>query len=538
MSRTKVIGPPGTGKTTWMINEIAHLILEGYEPRTIVATTFTVAGRRAIRQKVKSILKDRGLSMGKLDEWWLGRTIHSICKELLGINSDQIVDAEKLENFAKAHGYNLTMLGSMINRDDEEYSDLMMNTPEDYYIFFVDWWRHRMYPKPEVAYEYFIRERANELPQGFSRHGLMKLLKNYDEWKQGNDYWDFTDFLIETLREGLYPEGIRVLACDEAQDFSPLLMNVTQMWGRRTEKVYYVGDYLQCLYTWAGGEPKLLRDMQCDKVVFLEQSHRVPREVWLKDKRMMERFKTWYPQDYLPRDEEGFVCWGSVKELEELVLSGKRIFVQHRTRKLVNDFADMLIGFGIPFKALRGRKSPIEKKEAHTAELLLKLRRGEDVFLEEIAKYIAERSVVPSHLYLERGAKAKISRRAEEEGDRKVSLGDLPALGFNQRFMNELVNGNVFSILKMDAQEKKGLERIFTKYKGLQTEIDIYNGTIHSYKGEECDFVFLNLDLTRRPMLSLQFNPQLEAIVWHVALTRAREGVYLLPPSRGASFPV
>jgi len=62
--------------------------------------------------------------------------------------------------------------------------------------------------------------------------------------------------------------------------------------------------------------------------------------------------------------------------------------------------------------------------------------------------------------------------------------------------------------------------------------------TIHSYKGEECDFVFLNLDLTRRPMLSLQFNPQLEAIVWHVALTRAREGVYILPTQRAMKFPI
>jgi len=538
VAKVKVIGPPGTGKTTWMIREIANLIMKGYEPGSIVATTFTTSGRDAIREKVKNILKAENLLGSGFEARWLGRTIHSICKELLKIDKDQIIDAKKLEEFAKTYRYDFTTLDMIHNIDEEEYSDLLMNTPEDYYLFFVDWWRHRMYPEPEVAYEYFIHERYGEIPSGFTKEGLTRFLRNYDEWKQDNEYWDFTDFLIETIREGLCPEGIRVLACDEAQDLSPLLMNVTQMWGRNAEQVYYVGDYLQCLYTWAGGEPKLLKNMQCDKVVFLEQSHRVPKKIWEKDKAMMERFKTWYPQGYLPTDEEGFIRKEWIHYLQELVKSEKKIFIQHRTRKLVRECADELISLGIPFKALRGPKSPVERKEARLVDLLIQLKLGQDVPLKKIANYIADSSTIPSHLYMERGAKAKISRQAESEDARRVNLNDLPALGFNQRFMNELINGNIFGMLRMDAQVKKGLERIFAKYGGLGSEINIYNGTIHSYKGEECDIVFLNPSLTRRPLLSLQSNPQLEAIVWHVALTRAREGIYILPPSRGATFPI
>jgi len=536
--RTKTIGPPGTGKTTWMINEVARLIEEGYDPQTVVATTFTRAGRRAIREKVANILKAKGVVKTQLEAHWLGRTIHSICKELLEISSEQVADDNKLKEFANHYRYNITVLGMRPTMLEGEFTDMVLQTVDDYCIFFVDWWRHRMYPKPELAYNDFVKERYREIPMGFTKQYVMSFLKNYEAWKQENGLWDFTDFLIGVLQERLYPEGIKVLACDEAQDFSPLLLNVVVFWESHAELSYFIGDYLQALYDWAGGNPDLLRKMPCEKTVFLSQSYRVPVAVWNEDKRIMSLHKCWYDQDYYPTNRAGFLTRYKMPDFSELVQSGKKVFIQHRTRRLAREFGEYLIDQGIPFYALRGPSSPLVRKETDVVDLLYRLRNGETVYLEEMADLIAETSIVRSAIYMERGAKARMSRLAEENPTQLVCLGDLPGLGFKDNFIKEVESGNVFNVLAMDDYEKQQLERAYRKYREKLGGVQIYNGTVHAFKGEECNIAIINPDLTYRTYLNWQANPISEAVVFHVALTRAREGVYILPPSRGMSFPL
>jgi len=536
--RTRVIGPPGTGKTSWAIRKVAEFIKAGYDPGSIVATTFTRSGRRAIKEKVRAILRSEGLLKGKAEDRWIGRTIHSICKELLGIPSKSVMDWKHLKDFADAYRYKLSLLESHSYDVDGEFRDVMLETADDYYLFFVDWWRHRMYPKPELAYPDFMKRFWKSLPGGFDKQRLMLFLKRYDEYKRENGLWDFADFLVGALRERACPEGIKILFCDEAQDLSPLLLNVTVMWESRAERSFYIGDPNQAIYGFMGGDHKLLAEMPCEEEIQLVRSNRVPRAVWEKDKRLLERFGLWYREDYLPRNEEGYVVRGRAPSWRELPFQGKKVFVMHRTRMLAREWGDMLIEMGIPFKALRGRQSPLDREEVKVVGLLERLAKGEAVTIQEMAELVADTSYIPSALYLERGAKTRMKRLAEQDPERPVTKHDLPELGFNMRFMAKFTEGKLFSLLKLDEREREYLIRAYRKYASVLGKVEIYNGTIHAFKGEECDIAVINPDLTKRTADGLVTSPQEEAKVFHTALTRAREGVYILYPQRGMGFPI
>jgi len=538
MTRVKVIGPPGTGKTTWMIGEIARLIEQGYDPSEIVATTFTRAGRRAIREKVFTILQSKGLVKGSLEAKWLGRTIHSICKELLALPGSAIVDEKKLKRFAEAYGLNLSIFNTQQALLEGEYRDLMLSTADDYCMAFAEWWRHRGYARPEDAYRDFTAYYKHGLPSDFVEWKVYRFLKWYDEWKQDNGYWDFTDMLLGVLREGLCPEGVRVLACDEAQDFSPLLMRVAKLWEKAVERSYFVGDHLQAIYGFAGGNPELLERMPSTETVFLEQSHRVPKAVWECDKELMVRFSRWYEKDYLPSDEMGAVLRGKWPNWEAVINEGLKVFVQHRTRMLAREFADAMIEWGIPFVALRGKQSPLQGKEAKLGALLGRLAKKEKVKLGELAEFVAETPLIPTAKYMAYGAKTRMRRMAEENPDAEVDVADLPGLGFNDAFMEELLEGDVWNLIRMEDRERFYLRRAYERYGSYLMDVRIYNGTIHSFKGEECDLAIVNPDLTLRTAEGLSAAPREEVLVWHVALTRAKKAVVILPPTRGTTFPL
>ena len=55
-------------------------------------------------------------------------------------------------------------------------------------------------------------------------------------------------------------------------------------------------------------------------------------------------------------------------------------------------------------------------------------------------------------------------------------------------------------------------------------------GTIHSVKGMEADLVAVCPDMSKKTWLGWQRQPDEEKRVWYVAVTRAREGLFLIHP--------
>ena len=527
MRRLRIIGPPGTGKTTTLINLVADLIKEGYEPSSVLAISFTRAGRRAIREKVSRILRPQRLIKRRSELHYLGRTIHSVAKELLGIPSRSVLDARKLRRFCETYGYQITLGESSGEEDEIEYRDTMLVTPEDYYLHFLDWARHRRYPTFESAIAYFMHQYQEDLPFGFSLSGLRLFIQRYEEFKKEEELWDFTDFLLGVIKERLAPQGVKVLAVDECQDLSPLLWEIVNWWsiGTRCEVFIIAGDPLQAIYEFSGADSSIMMNWPATEEIFIEESHRVPAKVFELDRRVMTSLRCWYKQDYKPRDEEGFVEGIYPVVLDKVIEEhmGERIYVIARTRMLCTKINEILMGFGVPFKALRGVKSPAQGKALELAQLLLKISRGEKVPIETFADLVGETSLIPSADYLKHGAKKELVEFAERNPGYEIGKENLPAFGFNMEFIKRIEEGRILEVMKLSDEERKVLER------ALKEDLpDVTVGTIHAFKGEEADIVILADALTRRTYTNYLKNPQEEGKCFHVGITRARKGLYIL----------
>ena len=95
--KTKIIlGPPGTGKTTTLLNILEEEIEGGILPERIGFVSFT---RRAIKEaRDRTLSKFKEIDKDQLDNF---RTLHSLCFRSLGLNSERIFKGLHITEFKK-----------------------------------------------------------------------------------------------------------------------------------------------------------------------------------------------------------------------------------------------------------------------------------------------------------------------------------------------------------------------------------------------------------------------------------------------------
>ena len=98
--KTIVLGPPGTGKTTTLLNEVDKY-LKQTDPDKIGYFSFT--------QKAAYEARDRAMSKFNLSEDDLPyfRTLHSLAFRRLGIKKDEVMQRRHYEDLGKKTSYNL-----------------------------------------------------------------------------------------------------------------------------------------------------------------------------------------------------------------------------------------------------------------------------------------------------------------------------------------------------------------------------------------------------------------------------------------------
>ena len=118
----RFFGPPGTGKTTTLLNHVEQLLAEGTPPNKIGYFAFT---RKAAHEA-----RDRAVARFGLDpekDFVFFRTLHSLAFQLLGISGAQVLKEEHLKTFSKRIGVNLTE--SIEAVEDEGFITFRSNHP-------------------------------------------------------------------------------------------------------------------------------------------------------------------------------------------------------------------------------------------------------------------------------------------------------------------------------------------------------------------------------------------------------------------------
>ena len=200
MSVEKVFGPPGTGKTTYLLSVVERELAADVPPTQIGYFAFTrkaaTEARDRATQKFPQLNPD-------LDFPWF-RTLHSLAYRCLGIGPKDMMTPQHYAEFAKEAGIELA-----VEQGDEEFAikadHPILNEINIARIKGKDLRKH--YNESGMTIEWFHFEYVD---------------RAYRHYKASRGLLDFTDLLERIVDEPGRLPSLKTLIIDEAQDLSKL----------------------------------------------------------------------------------------------------------------------------------------------------------------------------------------------------------------------------------------------------------------------------------------------------------------------------
>ncbi len=517
-----VFGPPGTGKTTRLLDLLGSELDAGTPPDRIAFVTFTKAARAEAKGRV---LAELGIAEDDLP-WF--RTVHSAAYRLLGLRGGQVMGVGRWIEFATRYGYDLTNL-ARADQDDDPLAP-PKRTPDDLLRAVVEWAKNRRLTIdaalgrcPIAAPAGDVRLFARRLAAFQEEHGLL----------------GFSDMLEEVVSQDLRP-NVSVAFIDEAQDLSPLQIAVVEAWFRDCERVYVGGDDDQAIFSFQGAEPSWLLSLNARStaVEILRRSYRVPGRVHALARRIIGQNRMRVAKPYEPREDGGEIAVLRAEDVLDAVGDARSVFILSRNRIFLGPWAEWLLQAGEPFASdRRASLSPLDdQKVCRALATGVRLREGKPIDardLESLLAFIPSRGVG----LLPHGVK-KRAERAEGELARTELAG---AWGLGHLLAVLDVKGPAHLLLRLPSKDRDYLERLLARHDNHVPEPRFRLLTIHGAKGREADVVVVIPDMTRASYAEYiqggAEGEEAENRVAYVAVTRARQRLVLVEPTTRRFYP-
>lgn len=505
-----VVGPPGCGKT-YSISQSVERNIERYGKRKVMVCSLTKAAAVEAAGRIK------------IDRSQVG-TLHSFAYRSLG--SPEIAEAHTKEW-------------------NEHYPSLAMNSSGDMDDQTIDT-RCTTGEGDNMLADYNIR-RSLMRPRPSWPGSLQLFAKKWEQWKDECGYYDFTD-LIEraALDVDFAPGSPDVIYMDEAQDSSTLEGFLLRRWAKGIQKCVVVGDPNQSLFEWRGADPDEFfpQGMDMTRRAVLGQSYRVPEAVLETSLNWIKRMPGYNKEEYKPRNARGHseylnATLGDPSTIAGLIErkmgDGKTVMVLascgYMLKPLIAFLKDKGIPFHNPYRRRSGLWNPLHNKSRAT--ILSWLAPREDLWFDDARIWSASdvkkwASVLEAKDIIKRGMKKRLDAVDTEDLVSHIQMI------FNEQSVDRIAEQD-FEWWRTNIMKSKRSAFEFP-FKVLDTrgpevlagEPQCIVGTVHSVKGGQSDVVIVSPELSYAAKKGMYENDKPIYRLFYVAMTRAREELYLL----------
>jgi DNA helicase II / ATP-dependent DNA helicase PcrA len=361
-----LLGPPGTGKTTALMEMISADLAAGVKASRIGFLSFSRNACEEIRDRIGVKVRDGDypgrISMSR--DFKHFRTIHSACFALLGLSKLDCFGRDHVADFNRATGLDLSAPAPEYGTAP---ASKMRQTATDALLSAYDWHRNTLTPF------------GQDNPQNAPIEAVNDFARIFDEWKTDLGLVDYTDMLKEVLDCSMVPPELDRLYVDEAQDLSPLQAAVVEWFMLNARSTVIAGDDDQAIYGFQGADPSWLMAMaEHNDCRVLGTSWRLPPEIHAKSQEMIMLNQHRAPKVFEPRpDSRGsYEHTGPAEALSELDDFASALILC-RTRYYCTLYADELFKRGVPYLTREGKNPLQDNRRVRAIECMRRLLAGE-----------------------------------------------------------------------------------------------------------------------------------------------------------------
>ena len=510
MKKIRVAGPPGTGKTTYLVEKY-YDALDKYQAMDIIVISHTNTAADHIREKINDPenIKRYHEKTGKdlfnlIKETKKTReknvsTIHKYCKDKQGgLDVFQITDYEILKDKYR-------IFNSHTSKKKFNFTQALFKRHP--FFKFISFARDNGYGKNLLGYYRTLsfpdrEEYAYTIQQLIQMNDLYKKYKTNPLINEGrNNVLDFQD-MVEKFCDLPKDPVIKVLMIDEAQDSSVIQRKAEVKMSKNCDLFYKAGDPDQAIFEFAGADPDSFHKEFAQPDEELAIGYRCPRKIneWCREviKDVWDHYG--YTRKWTPRTENGKIVEGEVYSLMNLnqdpnlhvlidkLTNTKETFIfTHRSGE-PESMLNFLIKLNLPVNFLSDKIQSFSypKKEIDIQRMYLSFSKGEAISSTKAKKII---KAINSDYH-----GSNYSLETLDTLDKKPYTIDY--FIENKYILPIIKKTDDFQTISANNDLKNYIRNIVSSNRDLEKP-RIYIANIHTIKGMEFDNVILDLKVTR-----------------------------------------
>lgn len=499
-----ILGPPGTGKTTRLLHIVDQCLEGGILPSEICFVSFTrKAAIEAINRAAEKFKRPH-------HEFPYFKTLHSLAFNRLGMQRAQVMGFRNYIDIARILGFSISGRGMS---EDGTFAGFEKG---DRLLFTENLARVRCIT---------LREQWEQDPdEDLDLLELEQLRDTLVEYKRINAKMDFTDMIHEFNKHQPIP-NFKVLIVDEAQDLSQCQWRMVDVLAEHAEEVYVAGDDDQAIFRWAGADTDHFINLPGDATV-LEQSYRVPAEIAKLAEDVIIRCGKRRAKKWRPREEKGEVNY--IPGVENLEMREGTWLLLARNGYMLERYEAYCTMQGFLFESPKGNLLRGPAWEA--VRIWERLRAGKEQTVTDVEKVYDFMSTKERIRY---GTKGKLTAMVKSQPGLLLKMEDL------KRDWG-LLNDSIWheALDKMSTEDREYFLAALRNGEKVGREPRIKINTIHAVKGGEAENVVVMTDMAIRTWQEAQKNPDDEARVWYVAITRAKQKLFIIQPQTMRNYDI